>query len=432
MLKPEQRSTNHCKLKLGVILSISKTHLLSRKKQTLVASLGVTFGIGAYIIMMSYMTGLNGLLDGMILNRTPHVHLYNEDVPSEVQPIDLADEHKDQFRVVHSVKPKQSQVRIHNALPIMHLLNERKEVMGATPMVKAQGFYLAGSSQLSASLLGVDVMEESRLYNLSDYIVEGSVQALATSEKGILIGKGVAKKLSLNLGDHVQIGTVQGDIFSLKIVGFYQSGLAEVDNIQSYVNLKTAQQIMGESISFITDLNVKLNDMELAPAMAKELATKFGVRAVDIQTANAQFETGTYIRNLISYAVSITLLMVAGFGIYNILNMFIYEKMNDIAILKATGFSGKDVQRIFISQAMIIGMFGGVLGLIVGYFASVAIDRAPFETEALPTITTMPVNFDPMFYVIGIIFALVSTYLAGYLPARKAKNIDPVEIIRGQ
>lgn len=396
------------------------------------ASLGVTFGISAYVIMMSFMTGLNGLLDGMILNRTPHIHMYNEDLPSEIQPIDLSEEYKDQNRIVHSVKPKKSQARIHNALPIMHILSERKEVKGVTPLVKAQGFYLAGSTQLSASLLGVDVMEESRLYNLADYIVEGSVEGLSRTEKGILIGKGVAKKLSLRLGDHVQIGTVSGDVFSLKIVGFYQSGLAEIDNIQSYVNLKTAQQIMGESTNYITDINVKLNDMALAPEMAVDLEKKYGVRAVDIQTANAQFETGTYIRNLISYAVSITLLIVAGFGIYNILNMLIYEKMNDIAILKATGFSGKDVQRIFISQAMIIGLFGGGLGLLLGYGASVAIDRAPFETEALPTITTMPVNFDPMFYIIGVIFALVSTYMAGYLPARRAQNIDPVDIIRGQ
>jgi ABC-type antimicrobial peptide transport system permease subunit len=64
----------------------------------------------------------------------------------------------------------------------------------------------------------------------------------------------------------------------------------------------------------------------------------FGIDADDIQTVNAQFETGTSIRTLISYAVGITLLIVSGFGIYNILNMMIYEKMDTIAILKAIGF----------------------------------------------------------------------------------------------
>lgn len=185
-------------------------------------------------------------------------------------------------------------------------------------------------------------------------------------------------------------------------------------------------------MNYITDINIKLHDMEKAPEIARDLEKMYGIKAVDIQQANAQFETGSYVRNLISYAVSITLLIVAGFGIYNILNMLIYEKMNDIAILKATGFSGKDVKRIFLSQALIIGILGGVLGLIVGYGVSVLISHTPFETEALPTIKTYPVSFDPMFYVIGIIFALISTFFAGYLPSRKAQNIDPVEIIRGQ
>jgi lipoprotein-releasing system permease protein len=150
-----------------------------------------------------------------------------------------------------------------------------------------------------------------------------------------------------------------------------------------------------------------------------------------INEANAQFETGSNIRNLITYAVSITLLIVAGFGIYNILNMLIYEKMKDIAILKATGFSGTDVQLIFMGQAMIIGIVGGALGLLIGFSLSSLIDQTPFETDALPTITTYPVNYDPVYYLIGIVFALLSTFIAGYLPSLRAKKIDPVKIIRG-
>jgi lipoprotein-releasing system permease protein len=165
--------------------------------------------------------------------------------------------------------------------------------------------------------------------------------------------------------------------------------------------------------------------------MAKRLERQFDVKARDINEANAQFETGSSIRNLITYAVSITLLIVAGFGIYNILSMLIYEKMKDIAILKATGFSGRDVQLIFMSQAMLIGIVGGLMGLLIGFGLSAMIDNAPFETEALPTIKTFPVNYKVGYYVVGIIFALISTFIAGYLPANKAKKIDPVRIIRG-
>lgn len=419
-------------MKFSVILSISKTHLFSRKKQTIVAALGVTFGIGAYIIMMSFMTGLNGLLDGLVLNRTPHVHLFTEEVPSSTQPLDRVQAFSHQQKFVYSVKPKRKRPQIHNALPIMEMLRKNPKVSGVTPQVRAQGFYLAGSIQLNASILGVNVLEEASLYHLNDYIVEGSVLDLVANEKGIIIGKGAAEKLSLSIGDIVQIGTVEGEIFPLKIVGFYQSGLSEVDDVQSYVNLKMAQIIIGESVGYITDVNVKLNDMSEAPIIAKDLGKQFDLASMDIQHANAQFDSGTSIRNMITYAVSITLLIVAGFGIYNILNMLIYEKMNDIAILKATGFSGRDVRLIFISEAVIIGFIGGLIGLVLGYFVSWLISTVPFESEALPTLKTMPVTFKPIFYVVGMVFAMVSTYLAGYLPSRKAERIDPVEIIRGQ
>jgi lipoprotein-releasing system permease protein len=359
------------------------------------------------------MNGLNGLLDGLILNRTPHIHLYNEIEPSKKQPIERSSNYKYQLKFVESIKPKTSQTRIHNAIPLINFLNKQHEVKGATPQVKAQGYYLGGSIQLSGVLTGIDVLKEGELYNLGDYILQGSLQKLAQNEKGILIGAGVAKKLSLSVGDIVQVASVKGDIQSLKIVGLYQSGMADIDNVQSYVNLKMAQRIMEQQDDYITDINIKLVDLEKAPSIAKEMEEMFDLKAVDIQTANAQFETGSSIRTLISYAVSITLLIVAGFGIYNILNMLIYEKMNDIAILKATGFSGSDVKWIFISQAVIIGFVGGLIGLVFGYVVTRIIDQTPFNTQALPTITTYPIDYNVKYYITGICFAMVSTFFAG-------------------
>lgn len=414
-----------------VILNIAKTHLITKMKSTVTAALGVTFGIGAYITLISFMTGLNDMLDSLVLNQTPHIHLYNEIEPTERQPVSLYDDFKNSVNIVHSVKPKQSQTKIHNAWPILNYLKQDENVKGATPQLRAQIFYLSGSIELGGNLIGVDIMEETRLSNMRDYIVEGSPEALKNTENGILLGSGLAKKMSLGVGDRVQVSTVKGAVFPLKIVGIYQSGISDIDNAQSYANLKTVQRILGEARNYITDINIKLFNMEEAPAMAQKLAGQFGVTATDINEANAQFETGSNIRNLITYAVSITLLIVAGFGIYNILNMLIYEKMKDIAILKATGFSGRDVQMIFMAQAMIIGALGGGCGLLIGYVLSRIIDNVGFETEALPTITTYPIHYNIAYYIIGIVFALLSTFVAGWLPSNKARRIDPVRIIRG-
>lgn len=417
---------------LKLIVDISKTHLISKIKQTIIAALGVTFGIGMFIIMMSFMTGLNQLLDGLILNRTPHIQIFNKTEATEIQPVDRFYDLIGNLNYIHSVKPKSQILRIHNALPILDELRKNEKVKGATPQVTAKVFYLAGSNNLNGIINGIEVKEEVRLFNFKDYIVEGDVDCLLKEKNNTLLGAGIAEKLSLTVGDRLQVMNTNGTIFTLTIGGIFQSGLAEVDDAQSYVNLKMAQQLLVADGNHISRIHVKLHDIADAVPVSKLLENLYDIKALDINTANAQFDTGSSIRSLISYTVSITLLIVAGFGIYNILNMFIYEKMNDIAILKATGFTGRDVMFIFIFQALMIGLIGGILGLAVGYGVSVVIDNIPFVTEALPTIKTYPINYDPNFYIGGISFALITTFLAGYLPSRKAQKIDPVEIIRGQ
>lgn len=413
-----------------VILSIAKTHLVSKRKQTITAGLGVTFGIGAYITLVCFMTGLNGMLDSLILDQTPHIHIFNEIEPSQVQP--LEQKFKDAFTQIHSIRPKQRKKNIHNAFPLIQNLTNNTDVMAALPQVSTQVFYISGAIELGGNLTGILPNEEVTYFNFDKYIVSGTAEALENIPNSILLGAGIAEKMSLTIGDRIQIRTASGQVQPLKIIGIFQSGIADIDNVFSYSNLQTVQQLLGEPQSYVTDINVKLFDIEKAVSLSRKLEQEHNLKAIDIKTANAQFETGTTIRNLITYSVSITLLIVAGFGIYNILNMLIYEKMNDIAILKATGFSGKDVHYIFMSQAILIGVFGGVFGLLLGFLLSMGIDNTPFETEALPTITTYPVNHNPVFYIIGIVFALLATFFAGYLPARKARKIDPVQIIRGQ
>ena len=415
-----------------LLLNISKTLLLARLRQSIIAAVGVTFGITMFITMVSFMTGLNKLLDGLILNRTPHIRLYNEVRPSKDQPLNLSENYTDRINFIHSIKPKDRLQQIYNSQAIIAALRNEAQVLGIAPKVTAQVFFNVGAIDINGVVDGIDVLAENQLFSFQDYVVAGNWRDIDIVNNSIILGKGAADKMLVDVGDIVQVTSPKGERLSLKVVGFFQSGIADIDNVQSYASLKTTQKLLGESNSYITDIQIKLHDLEKAPELASRYSALFGTDAVDIQTANAQFETGSSIRNTITYAVSITLLIVAGFGIYNILNMMIYEKMDSIAILKATGFSGKDVKRIFISLSMIIGIAGGVFGLAFGYGLSSIIDQIPFKTEALPTVKTYPVNFYFGYYLIGIVFALITTYIAGFFPARKASKVDPVVIIRGK
>jgi lipoprotein-releasing system permease protein len=418
-------------MKWSLIFELSKALMLARFKQTLIAAVGVTFSITMFVALLGFMNGLNTMLDGLVLNRTPHIRYYNEIKPNPDQPISLSGEFSNTLNVVRSIKPSTSRLAIHNSESIMQTLTEDPRVLGLSRKISAQVFFNVGTIDLTGIVNGIDVEKEAELFSFEDYVTSGKYPDLNQSNS-IILGFGLADRMLAGIGDVIQVTTAQGNRVQLKVVGYYQSGLGDYDNANSFASISTVQKMLGESPSYVTDIQVKLKDLDLAPGMAKETAEIFGIDADDLQTVNAQFETGTEIRNLISYAVGITLLVVSGFGIYNILNMMIYEKLDTIAILKAIGFNGQDVNRIFITIALSIGIVGGGVGLLFGFLTSMAIDSAPFETAALPTINTFPVDYNPKYYIIGGVFSLITTYLAGFFPARKASSVDPVEIIRGK
>ena len=414
-----------------LILNIALHLLRARLKQTIVAAIGVTFSIAMFISLVSFMNGLNDLLDGLMLNRTPHVRLYNEIKPTANQPIDLSNRYKNTTNFIRSVKPKDRGKSIYNGIPIIKALKEDKRIIDVAPKVVAPVFFNSGTIEISGVVNGIAILAEEKLFQTSDYIIEGKITDLVQNNS-IIIGKGLADKMLLIVGDRIKVTTSKGNLATLKVVGISQIGIAEIDDTMSYTSLDTAQKMLGEATNYITDIQIKLYDMASSPDVSKELQATYQLDTIDYQTANSQFETGSSVRTIISYAVGIVLLIVAGFGIYNILNMMIYEKMDSIAILKATGFSGNDVKWIFVSLSIIIGLAGGIFGLIFGFIFTSIIDVIPFETAALPTVKTYPINFNILYYIIGIVFALFTTTIAGLFPALKASKVDPVEIIRGK
>lgn len=417
---------------MKLLFSIAVTLLRARFKQTLVAAVGVTFGITMFVTLLSFMSGLNHMLDSLVTNRTPHIRLYNEIKIDSVQPIMLAQQNPAAYHFINSVKASNARQEIYNANKIMNALSIDPRVAGFSRKVSSPVFFNDGTIDIAGFMNGIDADKEVELYHFGDYVVKGNPEEVKNIPNSIILGKPLAEKLFAEIGDVVQVSTPTGERFQLKVVGLYQSGLADFDKTQSFASIATVQKILGQGSAYITDLQVKLTDMNRAPQVAKEYAQVFDLDAIDIQAANQQFETGTKVRNIISYAVGITLLVVAGFGIYNILNMMIYEKMDTIAILKATGFSGKDVKRVFLLISIIIGISGCMAGLVFSNLLCRAITHIPFNSAAVPTVKTYPVDFNPVFDVIAVLFSLATTWFAGWFPARKASKVDPVVIIRGK
>lgn len=414
---------------MKLAFEIARTHMVSRPRQTIVAMLGVTFGIGMFIAMVSLMTGLNDFTEELTMTSSPDIHIYH-DVTQE-RPAIIEELNRGGVNKVHHQKPKRETPKLRNALQIAALIRNDPRVLGVAPMLSSQVFYNYGPVQLNGSILGVDILEEDKLFDLRSRMRSGRIEDLKANHDGIIMGVGLARKLNAVTGDRVVITTPEGYTMTLKIVGTFQMGIGTIDNVRSYANISTVQTILQQDQTYITDINIKLKDLHQARDIAPILQQKFRYKAEDWETANATFLTGVIIRNILTYSVSITLLVVAGFGIYNILNMTIHNKMKDIAILKAMGFAGKDVKRIFLIQSLVIGFIGSLAGLGIGYGLSYLISKAPFNGGDFISLDHLPVNFDPVYYITGIVFGVTTTTLAGYMPSRKAAKVDPIEILRG-
>lgn len=416
----------------NVNFEIAKTHLLARKRQTLIAMLGVTFGIGMYILMISFMSGFNEYLEDSMLSATPDVRLYNDIKTDYTHSVldEVSDTNK-VLNVIHHPKPKDITPNIRNAQKIIEDLKADSRVKAVSPQLSTQAFYNYGPVQINGTLNGVDIMEESKLTGLGSKMKTGKIENLLTVDNGILLGHSLANKLNVKTGDMVTIATPKGTSMRFRVVGTFQFGLGSLDLVRSYVSLKSVQQLLGKDNQYVTDISLKLNNNKDATPMAKELGLRYNTRADDWQTANASAMVSITIRNVMTVVVSFTLLVVAGFGIYNIMNMTIQNKLKDIAILKAQGFSGRDIRQIFLAESVTIGTMGALTGLLLGFLMSYGVWNLPFPKNEFISITRFPVTFHWYHYAFGVVFGMFTTFLAGLLPSVKAGNIDPVAILRG-
>lgn len=416
----------------SVNLDISKTHLLARKKQTLVAVLGVTFGIAMFILMISFMQGVNKFLSDTMLMATPDVHIYN-DLKTDYSNSIAGDYFNNSGKsiVVHHPKPKHVALNIRNSEAIIADLKTNPNVSAVSPQLSSQVFYNYGPVQINGLISGVTILEESKLIDLTTKMVDGRTENLLTSDNGILMGAGLAQKLNVKTGDLVSLASPTGSTMRFRIVGIFKIGIGSIDNIKSYVNISSVQQLLSKDRSYFTDINVKLKDNATSAQMAEVMTKKYTTKAEDWETANASVMAGNTVRNVLTFVVSLTMLVVAGFGIYNIMNMTIANKMKDIAILKALGFARKDIVQIFLSQSLVIGLLGALSGITLGFILSYLLSCVPFPSNDFIGLKYFPVLFNPKHYIFGIVFGVITTFVAGVMPSIKASRVDPVAILRG-
>jgi lipoprotein-releasing system permease protein len=409
---------------LDLIVSIATTHIAARLRQTLVGVLGVATGVGFSVMMAALMQGSQDDFVEQLVNAMAHVTVTDDRRAPPLQPADQA------FAAAQIMG--QSTPALRPGLKNPYALMDELEAWlpgAVAPAVSTRAVIRYAGRDMAAAITGIDPLREPKVSKVAAKVTQGSLDALRKASNAIILGDALAAKLGVRVGQTVVIATGMGATMLSQVVGLYHSGMRFTDESAAFTLLKTAQILAGQT-GLVNELRVRLDDVMAARDVALRIEAQTGYKSVSWQEQSNDLLSSFAIRNLIMYTVVGAILLVASFGTYNIVSTITHEKTRDIAIMKSLGLREALVRRIFVLEALIIGLIGMVAGFVLGYLMCRALGaltiKMPFGDA-----THLPIAYTPLHYAIAGAVALASSVFAGYLPARKAASLHPVDIIRG-
>ena len=405
-----------------VNVDIAKTHIIKGIQQTMVASLGVALGVAIYLFMNSLNSGFSKFSRDNIFQSSAHIKIFRDDELSQA----LKMKNDASLNVIINPQITTLSKTLINPEFLLQNIKEEPYISNAIAQIDYTLFYNRGKSQLKGSGIGVNMDEYNLMFNTQKYMVAGELTDLQSNLNGVIIGCGIAKKLSLNLGDNISMSSSYGVTKVLRIVGIFKFGNRLVDDTRSYVNISTAQQFLKEGSAYVNTIYANTLDPEKTESYTRRLSALTDYTIEDWKTTNADIVSQDATRETMMSSISMSILVLAGFIIFNILSSTISQKIDDIAILKATGFASRDVIIIFILEALIMGVIGTLIGLGIGSLLIFGLSKVYMGGP----VGYFPIGFEWPIYLRSFILGLLMTFLAGYFPSRRASHVDPVEIFR--
>jgi len=409
-----------------LLISIAVKHLLARKRQSVVSLLGIILGVAFFLAISSMMQGSEQDFIKRLVDNSPHITVQDEFRNPTLQP---ANQLYPQGAVqVRDVKPETETRGIRNYRQILEYIRTIPGAI-ASPSLQGQALVDFAGKDETLTLNGIIPSEIEQVSTIGQYMKEGAISDLESNSDGIILGSELVRKLSLRMNENITVSATTGQVHTFQIVGIFHTGRAEYDEGQAFVSLKRVQSLMNRP-NRINNIVVKLKDPYQAQAVAAKIEARGGYKSVSWQEQSEDLMSTLMIRNIIMYSVVSAVLIVAAFGIYNIISTVVMEKQRDIAILRSMGFHARDIERIFLFQGAVLGLAGCATGLPLGMIIMAGLMSLTFKFPGSDPIH-LPLDWSWVQFAIAGGFAIAASTMAALMPARKAARVQPVDILRG-
>ncbi len=407
---------------------VAKRYFHSKRKTAFISLInyfsiaGVMIGVGALIIVLSVMNGFETEVRSRIIGFDSHIR----------------------FRSYHDQGVEEYQKIIDQLYTFEH-------VKAISPYIFSKGLIINGPYRDALIIKGVDPKTVVEVTDLEDNIVWGELD-FDTVEvagdrplPGIVLGKSLAIRLDVQLGDKIFLGSFantqnffmpeQPLMKAFIVNGLFETGLYEFDSNFGYISLDCAQELlrMGKSVS---GLEIMLDKMELSlvTQVAEQMTDTFGYpfMAETWFERNKNLFSWMQIEKWAAFIILSLIIMVAAFNIISMMIMVVMEKKKEIGILKSIGATSESIMKIFIFQGVISGFIGTAAGLLIGYL--LCWSQLHYGWFSLPAdvyfISSLPVEMKILDFVLIAIAAILLCFFATLYPSWKAAKLDPVQAIR--
>ncbi len=402
-----------------------------------VSMLGVCLGVMALIVVLSIMNGMGDEMRSRLLSLASHATVTS--TPD----------------------------RLRDWPALVKRIEQFDGVVAVAPYVEMQAMLGRGTELTGAIVRGVLPEQESRVSEFARYMKVGSLAELKSGSQSIILGAGLAWSLDARVGDQLTVLIPQvkspkasdlkskaADSFELQpriqsftVTGIFEVGAQEHDNVLALVHMDDAAAFLGTR-GAPTGLRIKFADIFAAPILAPQIAASLSTEAGsagaftsrDWTQENASYLRAIRIEKTMMTIILMLIVAVAAFNIVAALVMVVTEKRTDIAILRTVGLTPRSVIAIFMTQGVLIGWIGALLGVALGLAVAFNVGViVPF----LEHVFGMHV-FDPdVYYIVKIpsqvqwsqvaiiaITALVLTVVATIYPALRGARTEPADALR--
>lgn len=375
---------------------IAKRFLSYNKGQTILIILGIALGISVQIFIGLLISGLQTSLVDKTIGSSAHISVSTE-VRGESFSLDQA------WLSTLQNDERLTKVGISVSGPAFGVTDEQ-----------SQSVLIRGLSQ---DLLDIAKIETKL-----------SSGRLAKNQSEIVVGKGLAEQLKLSLNDTLTLQTPSRKTVEVTVVGIADLKVAAINDSWVIGTTAFAQDLLdlGNQISSV---EIQVKDVFKADVLATELTSKVpsGLKMVDWKAQNAELLSGLNGQSVSTYMIQVFVLISVVLGIASTLAITVLQKSRQIGILKAMGINDNNASLIFIFQGLILGVFGGLLGMALGYGLLQSFTTFAKAADGTPII---PIKFDIPFILASGSIAVFSSLLASFIPARKSKKLSPIEVIR--